>query len=226
MANNYNYLFKYIIIGNTSVGKSNILIKFIGDKFENEFQPTIGVELGSKNIEINKKIYRIQIWDTAGQEQFRSITRSYYNNSVCCVLVYDITQRKSFNDLIKWLDEINSNCPKTVIKILIGNKCDLINERKISFNEAKKFAEENNLLFMETSAKTGQNIKELFYLTANEIINNLQKGVYDLHSEYCGIKRSGFEKVTLGDGTKVRVTHSQSFYLKHLKKKKKKCCSF
>lgn len=224
MANNYNYLFKYIIIGNTSVGKSNILIKFTRNKFDADFQPTIGVELGSKNIEIKKKVYRIQIWDTAGQEQFRSITRSYYNNSVCCVLVYDITQRNSFDDLIKWLDEINSNCPKSVIKILVGNKCDLINERKISFDEGKQFADENGLLFLEVSAKTGENINEIFYITADEIINNLQKGVYDLHSEYCGIQRSSFEKVTLEDGTKIRVTHTQSFYLKHMKKKKKKKC--
>ena len=122
---NFNYLFKYIIIGDSAVGKSNILLRYIHDKFNEEFQSTIGVEFGAKNIKIEDKIYRIQIWDTAGQETFRSITRAYYKNSVCACVVYDITNRNSFQNIKSWIEDCKKQSPKTVFLILIGNKVDL-----------------------------------------------------------------------------------------------------
>ena len=115
----------------------------------------------AKNIEIKNRIVRIQIWDTAGQEAFRSITRTYYKSSTCAFIVYDITDKKSFENVLTWLNECRDMCYKDILICLIGNKIDLESKRVISYEEGKNFAEENNLLFFETSAKNGNNIKEV-----------------------------------------------------------------
>ena len=184
----YNYLFKYIIIGDSAVGKSNILLRYIHERFNEEFQSTIGVEFGAKNIEINNKICRVQIWDTAGQESFRSITRAYYKNSVCACVVYDITNRNSFQNVQLWIDDCKKQTPKTVLLVLIGNKLDLESKREISYEEGRSFANDNNMLFFETSAKTGENIEELFNKSAQTIVENIDKGLYDLSNDTSGIK--------------------------------------
>ena len=194
MANNYNYLFKYIIIGDPSVGKSNLLMKFAHNKFTDEYQATIGVEFGAKNIEINQKIYRIQIWDTAGQENFRSITRAYYNNSVCAMIVYDITSRQSFEHIQNWIEDVHNQSPKTITLVLIGNKIDLEDKRVVSFDEGSEIAMKNGMIFMETSAKTGEGVNEIFKKSAEEIEKKMADNYYDLNSETCGIKRGNNEK--------------------------------
>ena len=185
---NFNYLFKYIVIGDSAVGKSNILLRYVHERFNEEFQSTIGVEFGAKNIEINNKICRIQIWDTAGQESFRSITRAYYKNSVCACIVYDITNRNSFQNVQLWIDDCKKQTPKTVLLILIGNKLDLESNRQVSYEEGRSFAIDNDMLFFETSAKTGENIDELFNKSAETIVENIDKGVYDLSNDTSGIK--------------------------------------
>ena len=185
---NFNYLLKYIIIGNSSVGKSCITMRYIHDSFNEEFKTTIGVEFGSKNVTIKGKIYKIQIWDTAGEETFRSITRAYYKNSVCACIVYDITNRNSFLDVKSWLDDCKKQSPKTVILVLIGNKIDLEEQREVSFEEGNNFAKENNMLFFETSAKNGDNIENIFYNSAEIIDKNIAENYYDLNADNCGIK--------------------------------------
>ena len=195
MANNYNFLFKYIIIGDPSVGKSNLLMKFAHNKFTDEYQATIGVEFGAKNIEINKKTYRIQIWDTAGQENFRSITRAYYKNSVCAMVVYDITSRSSFEHIVNWIEDVHNQSPKTVTIVLIGNKIDLEDKRVVSFDEGNDFAMKNGIIFMETSAKSGEGVDEIFKKSAEEIEKKMAQNYYDLNSETCGIKKGNFEKM-------------------------------
>ena len=182
MANNYNYLFKYIIIGDPSVGKSNLLMKFANNKFTDEYQATIGVEFGAKNIDINQKIYRIQIWDTAGQENFRSITRAYYNNSVCAMIVYDITSRQSFEHIQNWIEDVHNQSPKTITLVLIGNKIDLEDKRVVSFDEGSEIAMKNGMIFMETSAKTGEGVNEIFKKSAEEIEKKMAENYYDLNS--------------------------------------------
>ena len=186
MSIQFHYLLKYIIIGNSSVGKSNLLLKFEHNKFLDEYQATIGVEFGAKNVEIDNKIFRVQIWDTAGQENFRSITRAYYKNSVCALIVYDINNEDTFDSVQSWIQECKLQTPKTVTMVLVGNKCDL--ECKVDRNKAKELAEENKMLYFETSAKTGKGVDELFKKSAAKIKDNIEKNYYDLTNESCGVK--------------------------------------
>ena len=185
---NFNYLLKYIIIGDSSVGKSSIMVKYIHGGFDEEFKTTIGVEFGSKNIIIKEKIYRVQIWDTAGEETFRSITRSYYKNSVCAFVVYDVTNKNTFTNVKNWVDDCKKQTPKNVIMLLVGNKIDLEDKREVSFEEGENFAKDNSMLFYETSAKNGDNIENIFYDSAEIIAKKIDDGVYDLNRENCGIK--------------------------------------
>jgi small GTP-binding protein len=185
---NFNYLFKYIIIGDAAVGKSNLLLRYAHGQFKDEYQLTIGVEFGAKNISINDKIYRIQIWDTAGQENFRSITRAYYKNSVCALVVYDITNRDSFNNIANWVEDCKNQSPKTIFMVLVGNKSDLSDKRVISIDEGRELAEKYNMIFFETSAKTGDNVDLIFFKSAEEIAKKIEQGYYDLEND-CGIKQ-------------------------------------
>ena len=186
---NFDYLLKYIIIGDAAVGKSNLLLRYAHGQFKPEYQLTIGVEFGAKNIQISNKTYRIQIWDTAGQENFRSITRAYYKNSVCALVVYDISSKDSFNNVINWIEDCKNQSSKTIFMVLVGNKCDLNDKRQVSFEEGKEFAEKNDMMFYETSAKDGINVEEIFFNSANEIAKKIEQGFYDLDSDTCGIKR-------------------------------------
>ena len=213
---NFNYMLKYIIIGDSGVGKSNILLQYLQGKFNEEFQTTIGVEFGAKNLNIKDKIYRIQIWDTAGQEMFRSITRSYYKNSVCACVVYDITNRNSFDNIRSWIEDCKKHSPKTVFLVLIGNKNDLESSRKVSYDEGEDFAKKYGMLFYETSAKTGKNINEVFMNSCSEIAKKINNGFYDLNRDTCGIK-VGFnnqESIVLDENINKRQ-----------KEKKGLCCN-
>ena len=122
---NYNYLFRYIIVGDMAVGKSCILLQFVDNKFRHSHELTIGVEFGAKSVEIDKKVIKIQIWDTAGQEAFQAITRTYYKGAVGAFLVYDITRKETFSHIVKWLEEIKNNSSKSIVMVLVGNKNDL-----------------------------------------------------------------------------------------------------
>ena len=186
---NFDYLLKYIIIGDAAVGKSNLLLRYVHGQFKPEYQLTIGVEFGAKNIEIDSKMFRIQIWDTAGQENFRSITRAYYKNSVCALVVYDISSRDSFNNVMSWIEDCRNQSPKTIFIVLVGNKCDLEDKRQVTYEEGKELADKNELLFFESSAKEGTNVDDIFVNSAKEISKKLEQGYYDLESDSCGIKK-------------------------------------
>ena len=166
--------FRYIIVGDISVGKSCILLQFTDKKFRVEHEITVGVEFGAKTIELNRKVIKIQIWDTAGQEQFQAITRTYYRGAYGALLVYDITRRETFAHVRKWLQEVRVNSSKNITMILIGNKKDLEDRREVRFEEGESFARENGIMFLETSAKTAFNVVEAFTLSAQAILNNIE----------------------------------------------------
>ena len=218
MSIQFHYLLKYIIIGDSSVGKSNLLLKFAHNKFLDEYQATIGVEFGAKNIELDNKIFRIQIWDTAGQENFRSITRAYYKNSVCALIVYDVNNVESFDNILSWIQECKSQTPKTVTIVLVGNKCDL--ECKVDRNKAIELANEHNLLFFETSAKTGKGVDELFKKSAAKIKENIDNNYYDLNNEGCGIKIGNL----LSEDQTKKNKKNKKLQKGNIDKKKKNCC--
>ena len=185
-----DYILKYIIIGDASVGKSNILLRYVYSTFKEEYQLTIGVEFGEKTLEINNKNFKIQIWDTAGQEQFRSITRSYYKNSVCAIVVYDITRRETFENVVNWIEDCKNNSSRSILIVLVGNKSDLESDRQIMTEEGKEFANKYGVKFFETSAKNKININEIFKESSEFIANRIEKNYYDLDNDACGIKRN------------------------------------
>jgi len=180
----YDYMFKYIIIGDTGVGKSCLLLQFTDKRFRTDHDLTIGVEFGARLISIDGKAIKLQIWDTAGQESFKSITRSYYRGAIGALLVYDVTRRETFNHLEHWLREAKEHDrDDRMVIMLIGNKSDLGNQREVSEEEGKKFASEHGLHFIETSAKTAVNVELAFINTAREINNNIEKGKYNLNDD-------------------------------------------
>ncbi|KAL2483821.1 ras-related protein RABB1c [Forsythia ovata] len=177
----YAYLFKYIIIGDTGVGKSCLLLQFTDKRFQPVHDLTIGVEFGARMITVDNNPIKLQIWDTAGQESFRSITRSYYRGAAGALLVYDITRRETFSHLASWLEDARQHAIPNMTIMLIGNKCDLENRRVISTEEGEQFAKEHGLIFVEASAKTAQNVEEAFIKTAATIYKRLQDGVLELN---------------------------------------------
>ncbi|XWS47279.1 hypothetical protein CRYUN_Cryun14cG0138700 [Craigia yunnanensis] len=184
----YAYLFKYIIIGDTGVGKSCFLLQFTDKRFQPVHDLTIGVEFGARMITFENKPIKLQIWDTAGQESFRSITRSYYRGAAGALLVYDITRRETFNHLAGWLEDARQHANANMTVMLIGNKCDLAHRRAVTTEEGEQFAKEHGLIFMEASAKTAQNVEEAFISTATKIYRKIQDGVIDISNESYGIK--------------------------------------
>ncbi|PIA51548.1 hypothetical protein AQUCO_01100419v1 [Aquilegia coerulea] len=184
----YEYLFKFIIIGDTGVGKSCLLLQFTDQRFQPVHDLTIGVEFGAKMVTINNRPIKLQIWDTAGQEAFRSITRSYYRGAAGALLVYDITRRETFNHLANWLEDARQHANPNMAITLIGNKCDLSHRRAVSREEGEQFAKENGLIFMEASARTSQNVNEAFTRTAEKILQNIHEGLFDVSNESSGIK--------------------------------------
>lgn len=183
----YNYLFKYIIVGNSAVGKSSILMKYINGAFSDTHEMTIGVEFGTKKIIINDNIIKLQIWDTAGQEAYRSITRSYYRDSAGVILVFDITQRRTFEVLDLWLQDVKS-MSKTPYIILVGNKIDLASRREVSREEAENYAMTNNMIYIETSAKKYEDINQIFDSLTQTICHEIANHKIDPNNRSNGIK--------------------------------------
>jgi len=184
----YSYLFKYIIIGDTGVGKSCLLLQFSDKRFQPVHDLTIGVEFGARMVTVQGKQIKLQIWDTAGSESFQSITRSYYRGAAGALLVYDVTRRETFDHLTRWLEEARQNANANMVVMLIGNKVDLEARRVVSYEEGQKFAQEHGLIFLETSAKTAHNVEEAFVGTAAAIYNNIESGLYDVTNEAHGVK--------------------------------------
>lgn len=171
----YDYLFKLVLIGDSGVGKSNLLSQFTSNEFNLESKSTIGVEFATKNIHIESKTIKAQIWDTSGQERYRAITGAYYRGAVGALLVYDITRSQSFQNVTHWLKELRDHADESIVIMLVGNKSDLANNRAVTTEEASSFAQENHFLFMETSALTASNVEPAFNTIFEEIYKIIPK---------------------------------------------------
>jgi len=154
--------FKLVFLGEQSVGKTSLITRFMYDSFDNTYQATIGIDFLSKTMYLEDRTVRLQLWDTAGQERFRSLIPSYIRDSTVAVVVYDITNIVSFNQTNKWIDDVRAERGNDVIIMLVGNKTDLADKRQVSIHDGEKKAKELNVMFIETSAKAGYNVKQLF----------------------------------------------------------------
>jgi small GTP-binding protein len=162
--------FKFIVIGSSGVGKTAILRRLVDDIFTTDSQSTIGVEFLATTIDVEGQHVKLQIWDTAGQERFRSIAKAYFRSAIGVILVFDLSERKSFDDLNQWLSDIHALCDPNAVVTLIGNKSDLVDQQKVTSNEAEAFARLHQLTYFETSALGGDNIQEAFHRTAAAIL--------------------------------------------------------
>lgn len=195
-------MFKYIIIGDTGVGKSCLLLQFTDKRFQHMHDLTIGVEFGSRTIALDNRLIKLQIWDTAGQESFRSVTRSYYRGACGALLVYDVTRRETFMHISKWVSEARANGNSNMILMLIGNKIDLENRRTVSYEEGAEYARREGMIFMETSAKTADNVEESFVKTAESIYGLIKSGVIDPQNEQHGVKLGMVASASKSKGSK------------------------
>ena len=165
----YDVKYKIMVLGESKVGKTSLIKRYTKDQFGGVYLTTVGMDFQDKIIEIEDKKIRLQVWDTAGQERFRNVTKSYFQSSHGLLVVYDITDKESFEKINFWMKNIKENAPENAKLILVGNKCDLANERQVSYEEGEKKASNYNIKFFESSAKEGTNVKEFFFYLANEI---------------------------------------------------------
>ena len=170
------YLFKVVLIGDSGVGKSNLLSRFTRNEFNLESKSTIGVEFATRSITVDGKTIKSQIWDTAGQERYRAITSAYYRGAVGALLVYDISKQVTFENVERWLNELRDHADSNIVIMLVGNKSDLRHLRAVSTEEASQFAEKHGLSFIETSALESTNVEEAFQQILTEIYNIVGTG--------------------------------------------------
>ena len=186
----YDYLFKILIIGESGVGKTCLLLRFTEDSFTTTFLTTIGIDFKIKIINLEDKLIKLQIWDTAGQERFRTITKTYYKGAHGIILTYDVTDQDSFKNIRNWIKQIETNSQGRVKRVLVGNKCDKP-DRVVTEEEGKKLADDYSMSFFETSAKTNKNVTEVFYHLTKEILKANE-----------GNKELGGKKLTKTDNSK------------------------
>jgi len=181
----YAYLFKFLLIGDSRVGKSSLLSHFIDGKIV-PLPPTVGVEFASRCVVVDETVIKLQVWDTAGQERFRSVTRSYFRGAAGALVVYDTSRRDAFENVPGWLQEVETTASHGMAIALIANKCDLP-ERAVSAGEGAAFAKQHGLPFFEASAKTGQGVNEAFTSVARDVCCRVRHGTVDLRDGTCGI---------------------------------------
>ena len=211
MTSNYNLIFKIVLIGDSNVGKTNILSKYLQNEFNPDSKATVGVEFGSKTFNINDNVIKAQIWDTAGTEKYRSITNAYYKGAKGAFVVYDISRKSSFNNIDKWLFDLKNNGDENINIILIGNKIDLEHQREVTTEEGEKKAVLNKASFIETSAKNGDNIEKAFNLMIENVYENFKK------------ENENKENIDSEELNKEKTLNLNSNNENQIKKKK--CCS-
>ena len=207
----HDYLFKIVLIGDSGVGKSNLLSRFTKDEFNLELKSTIGVEFATKTLTVEEKLIRAQIWDTAGQERYRAMTGAYYRGAVGALLVYDISKRYTFENVAKsWLKELKENSDPNLAVMLVGNKCDLRHFRAVSTEEAMKFAEENKLSFIETSALDSTGVDEAFQRTVTEIYHVISRRAISNNNTNNKLKPGAGQSINLNNSNNPQNESHQS----------------
>jgi len=180
--NKSDFTFKIVMTGDSGVGKSQLIQRFVSNTFEDNHSPTLGVEISTQFLDIDNKKIALSIWDTMGQEQYQSLASLYYKGAGGAILVFDIFKRESFLSIAKWKENLSSNCSETVATLLIGNKLDLKEQRQVTHDEAIQYAEELNFAYIETSAKDSTNVNRAFELLAKEIykinVKELKESVF------------------------------------------------
>ena len=197
----YDLKFKIIVIGESRVGKTSLIKRYTKDQFGGVYLTTVGIDFQDKTIEIEDKKVKLQVWDTAGQERFRNVAKNYFQSSNGFLLVFDITDKESFQKLNDfWIGQLKMHAPEKAKSVLVGNKSDLAGQRQVSIEDAEEFAKDNNLKYYEVSAKEGTKVVELFFYLANEI--------YQSHT---------YEEINENKTITLKKEKSK-------KKDKKKCC--
>ena len=181
LGHKFDYSLKVVVVGDSGVGKTCFLFRFVRDQWEGETQPTLGVEFLTKVVSTETHRIQLQLWDTAGQELFRSVTRGYYRGSAGAIVVFSLTSQDSFNNVAQWIQDIKEVARSDVVTILIGNKSDLVDERKVSREEAEKFAKEHGMEYYETSAKTGEGIIDAVNGCVKLIEQKVADGTYEVN---------------------------------------------
>lgn len=195
-----DYVFKVVVIGDSAVGKTQLLGRFTKDEFCFDSKSTIGVEFQTRTLTIKNKVIKAQIWDTAGQERYRAVTSAYYRGALGAMLVYDVTKRQTFDHVARWVDELRAHADNSIVIMLVGNKADLVDLRAVPAEDAIEFSEEQELFFSETSALNGDNVEKAFFRLLEEI-----HGVVSKKSmEGNGRKANGNDVLVL-KGTKIAM---------------------
>ncbi|ONK58859.1 uncharacterized protein A4U43_C08F470 [Asparagus officinalis] len=197
-----DYVFKIVVVGDSAVGKTQVLGRFTRDEFCFDSKSTIGVEFQTRTITINRKRIKAQIWDTAGQERYRAVTSAYYRGALGAMLVYDVTKRQTFDHVARWLEELRAHADNSLVIMLIGNKADLTGQRAVSKEDAVEFAEEQGLFFSETSALTGDNVETAFLMLIEEIHGAISKKALECDE---GRSKDDHSDVLMLQGTKLAV---------------------
>ncbi|PKA54575.1 Ras-related protein RABA2a [Apostasia shenzhenica] len=210
----YDYLFKVVLIGDSGVGKSNLLSRFTRNEFCLESKSTIGVEFATRTLQVEGRIIKAQIWDTAGQERYRAITSAYYRGALGALLVYDVTKPTTFENISRWLKELRDHADSNIVIMLIGNKTDLKHLRAVASEDAQSFAEKEGLSFIETSALEAVNVEKAFQIILAEIYRIISKKTIS-SSEENGAGFAGGIK----EGKTIVVSGSEA------NTSQKQCCS-
>ncbi|KAI0736826.1 GTPase [Fomitopsis betulina] len=203
---NFDYLFKVVLIGDSGVGKSNLLSRFTRNEFNLETKSTIGVEFATRSINVDGKTLKAQIWDTAGQERYRAITAAYYRGAVGALLVYDISKHQTYVNVTRWLKELRDHADSNIVIMLVGNKSDLKHLRAVPTDEAKTFATENNLSFMETSALDASNVESAFQTILTDIYRIVSSKSLEQSAD--PIKPSAGDSITVAPSVDANASQS------------------
>lgn len=205
-----DYVFKVVVIGDSAVGKTQMLSRFAKNEFCFDSKSTIGVEFQTRTVTINGKLIKAQIWDTAGQERYRAVTSAYYRGALGAMLVYDITKRQTFDHVARWIEELRSHADNSIVVMLIGNKGDLVDQRVVHTEDAVEFAEVQGLFFSETSAFSGENVNSAFFKLLEEINKVVSKRSLESNNSNNNVATLKGSKIDIISGSELEITEMKN----------------